>query len=342
MHKISVIIPCYNAADYIDRCLDSVVNQTYGLNRIRIICIDDASSDDTYGRLLKWEERYTDNFVIIRNEVNMRQGAARNLALKYADTEYITYVDADDFVDKNFIRIMMDVADNSKAEMVTCGHIRDYGRDDNLDCMKNVNVSYKERIISNDDMRSDEIRFASSDPQVWGRVLRRDFIEKYNLSFPEGLTYEDNLWRAKLACSVKHFCVADYPLYHYFVNEESTIMTGDSMHHVDFLTVQLLKWNYMNDNGYLAKYPEATEFDFLHNCYLDFLKLISYRYSKPQYSLFRLLQEFVRDRVNEPKENKYYEKGFTEFQKLLLGFINVNVTKEEFNEMTSLIKKNGI
>ena len=149
MHKISVIIPCYNAADYIDRCLDSVVNQTYGLNRIRIICIDDASSDDTYGRLLKWEERYTDNFVIIRNEVNMRQGAARNLALKYADTEYITYVDADDFVDKNFIRIMMDVADNSKAEMVTCGHIRDYGRDDNLDCMKNVNVSYKERIISN-------------------------------------------------------------------------------------------------------------------------------------------------------------------------------------------------
>lgn len=341
MPKLSIIIPCYNVAEYIDRCIDSIVNQTFGINNIRIICIDDASNDDTYNHLLKWEEKYPENIVIIHNETNKRQGYARNIALEYVDTEYITYIDADDFIDRNFVKVMIDVASTSLAEMVVCGHIRDYGKNIDLDCIKKTNISYKEVVVL-EEMRADQIRFASSDPQVWGRVFRRDFIEKYALSFPEELTYEDNLWRAKLACSINHYCMMDYPLYHYFVNEESTIMTKDSMHHVDYLTVQLLKWEYMNSKGHYEKYPDAVEFDFLHNCYLDFLKLISYRYSEPQYPMFRLLREIVSSRIDEPERNKYYDKGFTEFQKILLGFIKMKVTKEEFIEMTSLIKKNGI
>jgi len=340
--RVSVIIPCYNAENYIDRCIDSVISQNIGTEIINIVCVDDASSDGTYEKLLEWESKYPENIIILHCDTNRRQGAARNLAFEYADTEYITYLDADDFIDKDFIGTLLEVADKSKAQMVACGHVRDCGDGIIPECKKISGNPYKAVYISADDMRADEIRFASADPQVWGRLIRRDYIIKSKLIFPEGLTYEDNFWRMMLACTIEYYCIVDMPLYHYFVNEESTIMTNDSMHHVDFITVQMLKWDYVVNMGYYARYTDAVEFDLLHNCYLDFLKLICYRYSEPPYSLFRLLQQIVSNRVCDPTQNRYYEKGFNEFQKLLLGFISMQVSREEFKEMALLIRKNGI
>lgn len=70
MFKISVIIPCYNVSSYIDRCLTSIVNQTIGVGCLQIICIDDASTDDTLLCLQKWEQQYPDNIVLIHLDVN--------------------------------------------------------------------------------------------------------------------------------------------------------------------------------------------------------------------------------------------------------------------------------
>lgn len=342
MKRVSVIIPCYNAEKFIDRCMESVIGQDIETEILNIICVDDASTDRTYKKLLEWESRYPDNIIVLHCDINSRQGAARNLAFEYADTEYITYVDADDYLDRDFLGILLDVADRNRAQMVVCGHSRDLGEGSIQDCRDNIQTQYKDVYVSGDDMRADEIRFASADPQVWGRLIRRDYIINNNLIFPEGMTYEDNLWRMMLACTIEHYCIVNRSLYHYFVNEGSTIMTSNSLHHVDFLTVQLLKWDYVVTLGYYDQYRDAVEFDLLHNCYLDFLKLICYRYSEPPYSLFMLLQQIVSSRVSDPVKNKYYEKGFTEFQKLLVGFIPMQVNSKDFKEMALLIKKNGI
>ena len=342
MAKISIIIPCYNVASYIDRCMETLVSQSIGLENLLLICVDDASTDNTYDRLLAWEAKHPDNIAVIHCDANRRQGAARNLALEYADSPYITYVDSDDWLDINSLEIMYDIAEKTGAQMVVCGHIRDFGRQPASSVPDCADVPFREIRIDNNEKRAEQIRFTSADPQVWGRLIKKDFILENSLFFPEEVTYEDNLWCGIMSCRIEHYCKVDLPLYHYFVNENSTILTSDSLHHIDFLTVQLLKWDYMVSNGYHDEYRDAVEFDFLHNCYLDFLKLICLRYSTPQYSLFRLLQETVKDRVSSIENNKYYSQGFTEFQKILLGFIPLNVTREDFADMTMLIQKNGI
>lgn len=70
MPKISIIIPCYNVASYIDRCMTSIVAQTMGMDSLEIICIDDASTDDTWAHLQRWERLLPDQVLLIRQEVN--------------------------------------------------------------------------------------------------------------------------------------------------------------------------------------------------------------------------------------------------------------------------------
>ncbi|MCR5128368.1 MAG: glycosyltransferase [Lachnospiraceae bacterium] len=343
-NDISVIIPCYNAEKWIDRCMKSIICQTLGIDRIRIICVDDASTDRTLDCLLDWEKRYPANVLVIQCDENRRQGAARNFALDYVDTAYVTYVDADDYLDNKCLEILILVAEKSGAQMVSCEHIRDFSGDL---CLSSVfsekDLQYSETYVKGADSRENEIRFSSVDPQVWGRLLKTDFVRENALFFPEEVTYEDNLWRSMLACCIQHYCKVDLPLYHYFVNNDSTVLTSDSIHHVDFLTVQMKKWDYLVTNGYYERFTDAVEFDFLHNCYLDFLKIICFRYEEAPYPLFCLLQEVVRSRIPQGgNRNVYYENGFTEFQQLLLGFITIDVSRSDFMNMVQLIRRNGI
>ena len=93
---ISVIIPCYNVSKYLDRCMDSLLKQTIGYNKLELIFINDASTDNTLDMLLGYEEKYPDTVLVINLEENKKQGFARNLALEYATGKYIGYVDSDD------------------------------------------------------------------------------------------------------------------------------------------------------------------------------------------------------------------------------------------------------
>ena len=77
----------------------SITCQTIGMDSLEIICIDDASTDNTWEHLQKWEQLYPDNILLIHQEVNKRQWAARNLGLQYTTTDWIAFVDTDDWLD---------------------------------------------------------------------------------------------------------------------------------------------------------------------------------------------------------------------------------------------------
>ena len=107
--KISVIIPCYNAEQYIDRCLTSVVRQTIGLSSIEIIAVDDASADRTLFKLLQWEEKYKENLMVIALEQNSGLGTVRNVALSYATGDYLFFLDSDDWIALNTFERLISV-----------------------------------------------------------------------------------------------------------------------------------------------------------------------------------------------------------------------------------------
>ena len=114
---ISVIIPVYNAEQYIKRCLNSVLNQTF--NDYEIIMVNDGSTDGSLEILKKYESQNSKLKVITQK--NLKAAAARNSGLKYASGEYIAFIDADDYVHNDYLRILYENMVNFKADVSTCG-----------------------------------------------------------------------------------------------------------------------------------------------------------------------------------------------------------------------------
>ena len=102
MKKISLIMPVYNTADYLDISIGSVLEQTIGLDQIELIIVDDHSDDGrTVEKLKEYESQFPDNIILILNDSNMGPGGCRNTALEYASAEYVFFLDSDDWIDRD-------------------------------------------------------------------------------------------------------------------------------------------------------------------------------------------------------------------------------------------------
>src|SRR5574344_1813753 len=115
MAKLTIIVPCYNSESYIDLCYKSIISQTY--TDYNVIFIDDCSTDKT---LLKIKSYCGNNISYIENKVNSGAGFSRNYALKKVVTEYVTFIDSDDYYDADYIKDMMDTIINNKADISIC------------------------------------------------------------------------------------------------------------------------------------------------------------------------------------------------------------------------------
>lgn len=95
---ISIIIPCYNTAQYLDQCFMSLEQQTIGLESLQIILVDDASTDNgiTWKYIRAFEKRREEQVIAIHLNENVSQGGARNIGLLYAEADYVGFVDSDD------------------------------------------------------------------------------------------------------------------------------------------------------------------------------------------------------------------------------------------------------
>lgn len=98
---ISVIIPVYNGEKYIRECLDSIVNQTLGIENIEVILVDDSSTDNSVDIINEYVSKYPSSFKLIKQQTNQGSGPARNLGLKYVTKDFVTYLDCDDKISLN-------------------------------------------------------------------------------------------------------------------------------------------------------------------------------------------------------------------------------------------------
>lgn len=115
---VSVIIPCYNVAPFIKRCLDSILNNSY--KNLELICVDDGSTDNTLEEL----RGFNDERITIIHQENQGLSAARNTGLEVARGEFITYVDSDDWVHKEYVQRLIDAQKMTDADVVMCDYLR--------------------------------------------------------------------------------------------------------------------------------------------------------------------------------------------------------------------------
>lgn len=182
--RVSIIVPVYNVAQYLPKCMDSLVNQT--LSDIEIICIDDKSTDNSFEILRQYGNKYPHVHVIALPE-NGGISIARNTGFDVAHGEYIGFVDPDDYVELDFYEKMYNAITSENADLVICGTNVVYEADESLKQFDDIYFAIKDTTTR--EMTLDVERICSV--CVWNKLYRREIINKYDIRFPVGLKHED-------------------------------------------------------------------------------------------------------------------------------------------------------
>ena len=141
---------------------------------MELILVDDASTDRTWERIQEIERQYPENIIAIHCDENGRQGRARNIGMSYATSDYIAFVDSDDWVEPDMFEIMLDEMIKNNRDIVYCKFYRDDGKEAKEHKLDGA-VTYL--FVDNEEKRREFIRSNCLEYGVWDEIYRRDFLE---------------------------------------------------------------------------------------------------------------------------------------------------------------------
>ena len=225
--KVSIVIPIYNVEAYIERCLQSVVSQSY--QTFECILIDDCGTDGSIHFAEEFIKNYDGeiSFSILRHDKNRGLSAARNTGMKAAKGDYIYFMDSDDAITPDCIETLLNLAEKyPKADYVQ-GDIVTGSRNLMEGC---IDSDVPEFV--NDRQQLENIILCKSHRTAWNRLLKRTFLLDNNLFFPVGLVMEDHYWTYFVAKHAHAVAFAHQGTYYYYNNEGSIVNARSRKHYI--------------------------------------------------------------------------------------------------------------
>lgn len=201
---LTVVIPVFNAEAYIEQCLNSLLQQT--LKSFNVVCVDDCSSDGSLSLLKKIAPQFGARMTILSNTENLGGGASRMRAVEVADTQYVTFLDSDDYLSNDYVERFIAEA-STCPDIVVAGYTKDYGT--KREQHKPVSMPWCLTTYS--------ISCA--------KMYRRDFLRDNKVGFSKIKCGEDILFGLELFSLQPKVKVIDYCGYHYRYNDQSTTNT---------------------------------------------------------------------------------------------------------------------
>ena len=201
---LSIIIPVFDAEKYIIKCLESIVKAVdYSKMKVEIVIVDNNSSDNSLFLIKKFVQEKTLAFRLVDCLVP-GASAARNEGINVASGEYIWFIDADDYIDKKAIKLLIEKARDEKADLIMMGVQRVYSdrHTDYLSAVDALSSDYKSRFV----------RYGAG---PWQFIIRRKWWNKYGFSFKEGIIHEDMELISSLILYTEKYADIDIPLYFY-------------------------------------------------------------------------------------------------------------------------------
>lgn len=326
MKEISIIVPCYNVEKYIDQCVQSLVNQTFSLEKMELIFVDDASTDTTLEHLKVWEQEYSDSILLIACDQNGRQGTARNIGMQYAQGKYIGFVDADDWVEPEMFESMLQKAEEYDCDMVSCHAYRN--REDGQQIPEITQE--KDWFLCGQSALEGGNWPSEFIGSVWSRIYRRKILVDNQIYFPEQLCYEDNYFATIAAMYCRSIYHLERCLYHYRENDTSTTLARNNVWLFDRLEIELLKLEEFRKLQLLERFPEEIEKNFFELYYFNTMYMMATRFDTPSYEIFQRMEQQIRTQFPNYKSNKSVMESGNPVWDLLLKVLDCHFTKEQF------------
>lgn len=208
--KISVIVPVYNVYDWLDACMESIVNQSF--KDFEIILINDGSTDGSERKCIQWEGK--DKRIYYINKNNQGLSATRNLGIREAKGTYITFIDSDDWVDKNYLLDLYTVAEELNADIAEC----DVYRYNDVSGQKTYRSCYGS--MGKDYTKEEHMIYGNT--AIWKCLIRRELFLTYDIYFPDCHSPARAIYPLLIALSKKIVNVKK-PLYYYRIFRKNSL-----------------------------------------------------------------------------------------------------------------------
>ena len=311
MKKVTVIVPVYNSEKYIGRCLDSILKQTY--EDFEILVVNDGSKDNSQNIINKYKKNYSEKITYVEQE-NKGVATTRNESIKKADSEYIMFVDNDDYLDKDYIETFVKTIEDGKYDVVLGGYRR-----------PNENGKILRKQILEDYEWSKLIIMAP-----WAKIYRKQFLIDNDITFLSNNIGEDNYFNLKAMFATNKIKIIPYIGYNWYFNTKS--VSNTTQKNIKQLQVfELLNncYEMLNRSGILKNNYNIIKTYFtryiiwliLFSCKKLDYKTISTKYDKLFAWLKERFPEYEKYRVykGEVRNIKLITKFFMFLHKLHLG-----------------------
>lgn len=219
MVKVSIIIPVYNVALYVEQCIRTVLAQTY--KNIEIIVVDDCGNDNSIELVKKMSDDNVANIHIIRNPRNMGLSESRNVGIRYATGDFLFFLDSDDYISDDCIESLVHVYEKFPKSQIVVGETQSFPSYCAYLSKKKRYPEYMNchRVIKKSLLRSNDIM-----PMVTNVLYKADFMKQHNLRFKEGLVHEDFHFIFYLAKYVHNMSMSRNVTYYYRTNNTGGII----------------------------------------------------------------------------------------------------------------------
>ena len=265
---ISIIVPVYNVEKYLNKCIDSIINQTY--KNLEIILVDDGSLDNSGKICNEYAEK--DSRIKVIHKENGGVSSARNKGLEIANGEWVAFVDSDDWIENNFCEVLLNNAIEYKVDIVLCGYNR--VSLSNIDKIRNT-----KKII---ELNANEYLINVLNPQTgFGfchmKLYKRKNIR--NIKFKEGLLVgEDALFNEQVSKKIKKAIFVEESLYNYRINNNSVVRKFDKNYSNKYLKSIKINKEYIFENYKSNKEVIQNYYNFV--AYHVLLIAVNYCYNK--------------------------------------------------------------
>lgn len=302
MPKVSVIVPVYNVEDYLERCLDSLVNQT--LEDIEIIVVNDGSPDNSQAIIERYEKNYPNK---VKGYIKENGGLsdARNYGMPYAKGEYVAFVDSDDYVELTMYEKLYNEAKTKDSEIVVCGYFK---VDEKEKTMQSAQMGNMEFYDQNPRERKEILEINA--PYAWNKLVKRELLERTKIQFPKGLLFEDICTMYPLLASANKVSKVNEELYYYIVEREGSITAQFDASKTKILdSIELLNER-IEDMGLMEEYRDEIVVINLRHIYFRFKEFDKYKDRKEQVKFvnkaFKILKRHFPDwRTNSGNYTKF-------------------------------------
>lgn len=238
--KVSIIIPVYNVSEYVERCIYSVISQTY--TDLECIIVDDCTPDDSIEKCEKLIANYNGpiDFIIIHHNHNRGLSAARNTGIEKASGEYLFFLDSDDEISKDAIELLLnEVHSNSNVEIVV-GNTYSEPHDDYYELTPN-NFPYR---INNNNLQIRKVFFCNQSVipvMAWNKLIKRYFLLQNKLFFKEGIIHEDELWIYDVVNCINSISLINNYTYFYYKRPNSITTTSFQQNSANYMAGIILE-----------------------------------------------------------------------------------------------------